>query len=108
MKVQTLRSAVKTAVAVLCLLALACAFAVLEIKVDDMRIRLAVEKYSAQYEIKITESLKSALASRDREIERLNARIDEQWREYYETLEACQPAIRKGKNGYDAIYLPKN
>jgi hypothetical protein len=42
------------------------------------------------------------------EIERLNARVDEQWREFYETLEARQPVLRKGKGGYGTVYVPKD
>jgi hypothetical protein len=47
------------------------------------------------------------------EIERLNARVDEQWREFYETLEARQPVLRKGKErkgkgGYGTVYVPKD
>jgi hypothetical protein len=55
-----------------------------------------LEDQAAQREaqIAIAESFKDALASRDREIERLDARIDEQWREFYETLEARQPVLK--------------
>jgi hypothetical protein len=56
----------------------------------------------AQHETRLEGSLETALSSRDMEIERLNVRVDEQWREFYETLEARQPvlpALNKGKTG---------
>jgi hypothetical protein len=51
----------------------------------------------AAYETRLEGALERALSSRDLELERLNARVDEQWREFYEALEARQPVVREGK-----------
>jgi hypothetical protein len=57
----------------------------------------AMEDQASWYETVMEGALERALSSRDMEIRRLNARIDEQWREFYETLDARQPVLGKGK-----------
>ena len=57
---------------------------------------MANQAEQREAQIAIAASVKDAMASRDREIERLNARIDELWREFYEALEARQPVLGKG------------
>jgi hypothetical protein len=55
---------------------------------------LASQAEQREAQMAKAESFNAALASRDMEIARLNARIDEQWREFYETLEARQPVLK--------------
>ena len=61
----------------------------------DLDVRMA--QYETRQRTDTEGALRRALSSRDMEIARLDARIDEQWREFYETLEARQPVLNKGK-----------
>jgi uncharacterized protein involved in exopolysaccharide biosynthesis len=76
------------------------------ISLNVMALRVgALASRVMQYETRIDAAVaeaRAAASSRDMEIERLGARVDEQWREFYETLQARQPALRKGKGGYES------
>jgi hypothetical protein len=64
-------------------------------------VRHALDSQAARYEEGLSRAAErvaaQSAASLDREIERLDARIDGQWRDFYEALEARQPALREGK-----------
>ena len=64
-------------------------------------VRQTLDDQAARYGKKADQAAASiaaqSAASLDMEIERLDARIDEQWRDFYEALEARQPVLKKGE-----------
>jgi phosphate uptake regulator len=47
-------------------------------------------------------------SSMDQRIDELDTRIDKQWLEFYEVLQARQPVVKRGAGKNGAVYLSKD